>query len=148
MYRPGFTLVEVLLTVAIAATGLGALIGLSRQSARQDATGERVAALELCVTSHLDTIAHRSWDELVRAAESPGATCPLPGPALPDSLAAWVTEERAQVILVEEGLARVEVVVRWSVPGLSRPGGSSLSAQRLVDRTDAGLGGENASIGW
>lgn len=146
--RKAFSLLEVLLAVTIAATGLSTLVVLTGQSARQDVAGEAAGLLETALLSQLDVQCHRPWDELERAARSTDRVLAWKAPGLPASLGTLVVDARARALLVEEDLVRVEVEVRWRLQGARTDPVRTLTFARLVDRTDSGLGGDLAPWTW
>lgn len=146
--RRGFSLIEVLCAILLATTGLAALFTLTRTASRQDATAELTLVLESALRARLDLACHRPFRELGAAAGNLEGRLHASPPALPASLIRLVSEEAASVVLVEDGLARVTMRVRWSLPGELKAGTRTLAVERLVARDDVSFEAVNARASW
>ncbi|MBI4865131.1 MAG: prepilin-type N-terminal cleavage/methylation domain-containing protein [Candidatus Riflebacteria bacterium] len=140
--RPGFSLVEVLVAMLALVVGMAAVVGLGRVSARQDTFDELAVALEQRAVGQLALVAAAPFDTLARWARSGGVVPPESavtrgaGPPRDDGA---VRSIRADVVLLEEGLARVGVEIRWTMPGDRATAPSAIRVERLVARTDLAM---------
>lgn len=146
--RRGFSLIEVLCAILLATTGLAALFTLTRTASRQDATAEFTLVLESTLRARLDLACHRPFRELAAAAGNLEGRLPAVAPALPAAFKSLVSDEQVSVVLVDDGLARVSVRVRWALPGELKAGTRALAVERLVARDDASFEAVSARASW